>query len=589
MTLSSRGMDTTAAADEVGAGEARALARALGIAWVGATLYADPLEQDAFGKAAERIAGMAAELPVITVAPRTLRLGDRDLGEEGLSIEKLAHSCFIHGISLLRFTAELTPRSLATFMEVIQLDPEVVARDGGLARLLRLRLVLGIEAFAHVDAMEHADELSGWDERWGWSAESLTAVLESTGPDQLGSVLMEGFHGAAALASVRERQAAVTSHVEALMNLRPELQAELLDWLGEQDESAVTAIFDHLATHELLRLSDHLSEPTSGHALRLLEERGVEDPAWRPLDPGTVAAGWSAELPVFPPVSQWLSELEVVMAFLLDSDHDPGDRETLIESWASLFDSMLAQGHFIEASSWLEVPAGIGDPDLDRQVEARRGRMPSPDGLRLLVEGTVQSAPGALELLLSRLREAPDHVLDILGNIPDVVLLPALDALAGLPGEWELELLDHLPSSPRPLTIALGLLVGRGFVGRDSRLVDLIDHVDPAVRTASLQLSGPEISIERLSELLGDESPQVQLLAAHALVERGTDAISQLADAVHLLELPDTLVTTIATALQELPGGTKALERAAQDVQLLVSGSGRARRKLLLGIAKEKP
>lgn len=586
MQVSSGGMNSPAEKNEVTPGEARTLARALGIAWVGATLYANPLEQDAFGKAAERIAGMAAGLPAIDVVPRTLRLGDRDLGEEGLSIEKLAHSCFIHGINLLRFTPELTPRSLATFMEVIQLDPEEVVREGGLTRLLRRRLVLGVEAFAHTDAMDRADELSGWDERWGWSAESLTAVLQSTSTDQLGPTLMDGFRGAVGLESVRERQAAVTSHVEALMNLRPGLQAEVLDWLFTEDEGSVMTIFDHLATHELLRLSQDLGTPARERALRLLEERGVQDPSWRPLDRAIVAASLDIEIPGLPPSADWQPELAITLDHLLEFDRD--DREGLIDPWVSLFDSMLEQGLFAAASNWLQVPARVDDPGFQRRVAEERQRMPSQNGLRYLVAATGRQDAAAASLLLSCLESAPAHVLDLLGGIPDPELVLALDVVAGLPGEREVDLLDHLPHSARPLTVALGLLVRRGLRSHDDRLVSLLDHVDPAVRAAAVRLVGPEVPVERLAGLLADVAEEVQHLAADELMTRGSDAVTPLGDSLRSVEMPDALAATIAAALLEMPGGAKALERVAQDVQLLVSGTGRARRRLLLGIVRSR-
>ncbi len=582
-------MDASTEAVEVSPEVARALARALGIAWMGATLYENPLEQEAFGKAAEKISTLAPTLPAITVTPRTLRLGDRDLGEGALSIEKMAHSCFIHGIGLVRLTGEVTPRSLATFMEVIQLDPETVAHDGGLARLLKRRLVLGVEVFAHSGAMEQADQLSGWDERWGWSADSLTAVLESTPPVDLGPRLKEGFEGARSLASVKERQAAVTSHVEALMNLRPGTQAELLDWLMERDDAAVTAVFDHLATHELLRLSGLLAEPARGGALQLLDERGVEDPAWRPVDLAEVTAALGDDLPALPPASEWRSEMGTVLTCLLDSDLGRDDQGKLIEVWASLFDSMLGEGSFSAAQVWMDLPGHQEDADLRARVENRRHRMPSREGIRALVKGTVAGDGTATDVLFSCLQAASVHVFTLLGALPDDLVGPVLNSLARRVEGWEGELLDQLPGLERPLSLALGLLAHSGFDGTgDERLLAFVNHDSADVRAAALRLVGDVVPIERLTALVRDPSQDVQRLAVALLATKGEAAVAPLAEALLSLELSDAVATTVGRTLRDLPGGARVLDRTAQDVQLLVSGAGRSLRKLLVAIVKEK-
>lgn len=577
-------MDDPAEINEVTPTDTRVLARALGIAWVGATMYADPLEQDAFGKAAERIAGLAEGLPAIGVTARTLTIGDRDLGEEGLSIAKLAHSCFIHGISLVRFTPELTPRSLATFLEVIQLDPEEVVREGGLTRLLRRRLVLGVEAFAHNEAMERADELSGWDERWGWSAESLTAVLQSTSPDQVGSVFMDGFRGAVGLESMRERQAAVTSHVEALMNLRPGLQAESLDWLYTEDEGSVMMIFDHLATHELLRLSEDLGTAARGRALGLLEDRGVQDPSWRPLDRVVVAASLDTETPGLPPSAEWTPELAIVLGHLLESD--PAEWDGLMRPWRSLFNSLLDLGSFAVAAKWLELPTKVEDPGPRERLGAAMKDLPSPEGLRSLVAGSGRQDEAAVGLLVTLLENSPAHLLDLLAEFPDTELAPVMEVMAGYPGEWPMAILENLPGTARPLTLALQLLASRGLTSHDARLVSLLEHAGPTVRAAAVRLVGPFVSVDRLSELMSDGAEEVKRLAADELMTRGADAVGPLGDSLLSVEMPDALAASIAAALLEMPGGPRVLERTAQDVQLLVSGAGRARRKLLMGIAR---
>ncbi len=578
-------MDPPTETNEITPEVARAVARALGIAWVGATLYDDPLEQDAFTKAAERIATLSSDLPPITVTPRTLRVGDRDLGEEGLSIEKMAHSCFVHGIGLMRFTNEVTARSLATFLEVIQLAPDAVAHDGGLSRVLKRRLVLGVEVYAHAGAMEQADEMFGWDERWGWSAESLTAVLESTNDDNLGPLLMDGFAGANTLASVRERQAAVTAHVEALMNLRPESQAAVLGWLYERDEPAVISVFDHLATHELLRLSQHLPGAAGGRAGALLEERGASDPAWRPTTLVEVVTRAGDDLPTIPVARDWREATRTVMTGLFESDLGRDDQDKLIDVWATVLDSLLDDRSFADARAWLALAEDVGEPSFQSRVETRRHRMPSREGLAALVDGVDDDA--AADVVAACFRGAPVHVLTMLSSLPPDTVPAVLDALGARLEGWEADLVDQLPGLERPLALALSILSRAGFEGGDdARLLALVNHESPDVRQGALTLVHAAVTLERLEQLVTDASEEIQLIAVAELAQRGEKAVGPLVGAALAVELPDETAVRAARALLDLPGGTKALERAAQDVSLIVSGAGRTRRRLLQQVLK---
>ncbi len=577
-------MDERGVAAEVGPEVARAVARALGIAWVGATLYEDPLEQEAFGKAALRISSVADSLPPITVTPRTLRIGSRDLGEEGLSIERLAEACFVHGVGVLRFTHVVTPRGLATFLEVIRLPPESVAQEGGLARVLKRRLVVGVEVFAHQDAMEKADELTTWDDRWSWSSESLAAVLSSIDPKLLPETLLEGFTGAMAITGVKERQAAVTSHVEALMSLRPAIQSVVLDWIHARDEETANAIFQHLASHELDRLSRTLAAPASAGAAQVLTTRG--DTALGRAISGGDGPHLDVEPASLPPADEWWDELLVVLQVLFGSDLARADQVALIETWATVFDGLLRAERFALADQWYDVPLEQEDPVFRSRTDGRRIRMPGREGLRALV-GAVEEDPHAVTLLLRSLQFAPVHVLTLLGAFPDEELAPVIDVVGNRLAGDTAALLDGLPGLERPLEIALRIVGASGGAREgDPRLLAFLRHEHASVVVAALGAVGEAATADEIEPLLRRTEASVRRSAIEVLGRKGEDGVAPLAAGILADEMDEETAVEAARALRELPGGQKALDRTAADVQLLVSGRGRSLRKRLVAVAK---
>ncbi|NND85710.1 MAG: hypothetical protein HKN46_11230, partial [Acidimicrobiia bacterium] len=371
-------MDDRTAPPNPGPEAARGVARALGIAWVGATLYEDPLLQEAFVRSAATLASLAPDLPPILVSASTLHLGARDLGGDDVSIKPLAQSCFVHGCAALRLGPELTAPDLAAFLEVVRLPPEVIAQEGGLAAALTGRRIGGVSADPRTDSGSGDDELRAGDEPLGWSAESLACVLRSVAPDDLAPTLLEGFARAVTIPAVAERQVAVAAHIEALMTFPPSVQATVLDWVFETDPGLAEIVFAHLASHELDRLARSLGPIGHERASRALTGRGDDHSPLRSMGsadpPGVGAAG------EVPPAEEWWDGLPQVMEDLLSSGFVRAAPQQVVEAWARGFDALLRGGRFAIADAWYELALGVEDPTLRVLLDGRRHHLPGPDG-----------------------------------------------------------------------------------------------------------------------------------------------------------------------------------------------------------------
>jgi hypothetical protein len=576
-------MDEVPAAPDVGPEAARSFSRALGIAWVGATLYEDPLSQDAFGKAAARIAGLAKDLPPLSVGDRTLRLGSRDLGDEGLSIEKLAEACSVHGIGVLRFTPELTARALATFLEIVRLPPEAVAQEGGLSKVARRRLVVGVHAYAHHQALERADELTAWDDRWSWGADSLAAVLRSVAPQDLPQTLLEGFSGAMSIPGMKERQAAVTAHIEALMTLRPSVQASTIEWIFEHFPDLADVVFGHLASHELGRVARVLGPGAHARATALLSERGGGHLTWDPVRQDDVWLEGFGEAHV-PPVEKWVEELSVVARVLLASEPHRLLGAGAVDTWAHSFDALLRVGSFDAAHEWLDLPGEVDDPELRGAFERRRRELPGYDAGRVLVESSEDG--DAVRVLLRLLDLAPAHLLDLIGKFDDELVGQTVTRMGSLLDGDVVSLLDDPPTSARPLEVLLRIIAATGRDVGGDRVLGYLAHASPEVVVAAIGVAGREVPSQRLSLLLRHSSPLVRKAAVRGFVGRSGDAIGALSDALLDSDVDPQTAEAAARMLVSIPGGRAILQRVASDVQLLVSARGRALRKQLQAIAK---
>lgn len=578
-------MNGHAAGGELGPEVARAVARALGIAWVGVTLYEDPLSEEAFTKAASRIAALAPQIPPIMVSARTLRLGSRDLADEGLSIRPLAQACFLHGIGVLRFTPDLTARALATFLGVVRLPPDAVAHEGGFARVAKRRLVVGVEVYAHEGALDEPGELTTWDDRWSWSAESLAAVLRSVEPSSLAETLLEGFRGAVAVEAVQERQAAVTAHVEALMTLRPSVQAGFVDQLFDGDPALAELVFGHLASHELARLSEALGPAAHGRAAELLaargDDRGHLDVAERRAGLPSGASGASV-----PPVEQWWGELLTVMQLLLASDLEADERAGLVEAWGHAFDALVRGGRFLVADAWLDLPLKVGDPEFKARLMARRQRIPGREACASLADST--DDVGAVGLLIRLLEVTPTHLLALLGGLDDASVAAVAARCGPTIGEGAVGLVDLQPSSQRSLEVALRIAAASGVpLGSDPRVLAHLSDPDPAVASAALAAAGPGIDPERLAPLLLHADAGVRAATVDAFRSCSGSALRVLADALLVPDLDLDTAEAVGGVLIGMPGGVAAVGRVAANVQLLVSAKGRSLRRRLQAIARE--
>ncbi|NND85303.1 MAG: hypothetical protein HKN46_09170 [Acidimicrobiia bacterium] len=397
------------------------------------------------------------------------------------------------------------------------------------------------------------------------------------------------------------RPLSTVAFLEAFTRLEPEAQTAVILRLDEIRGNAVLDLMlQQLASPEVARLSTTIDRDAiqvlfgrlSGRDdTRAVELRAVLD------DPGSMLDFADRVAPE-------------IVSRLVELEHNPSERlemPPLDEVAVSAQGTLRALFHLAVDGQALFDPAQIWRRMILSAVE--RGRIPEAagwlrEGAALaardvgLWESEVAEVAGAavrdVAAAAGRGDEQALWMLDELGPANPVALVHAVDVepdmaqrtlLAERLVEW-LEgnaepILSALPVLNRGLPQVLTVLRKSGAdVGRDPRLLPMLEDSRSTVRQRTLELVGPHLSADQLGDLLTDPAPQIRRIALTHLSERGSkDSVARLGRMLEYASSEEQAV--VVAALGRSAAGKEYLKELTVDWRAFLTADGRTLRRLI--------
>lgn len=565
--------------------------RLLGAAWVGAGLYPDPARQEAFRRVAEELS--ATHHPIdFEALPGALHCDGQPIAKLGAALHRFSDAAFAHGVAVVRVHPGFTPEDLGAFLQLLLAPADELTDLGGVLGAVRAKGLKRIDVVPHSELVIHAGGASSDGTDVGEITDRYTAGSVAGDPHGFVTDLVE---------SIETRPSSAVAFLEAFTRLEPDAQSAVvvrLDQVG--GEAVLDLMLQQLATPEVARLSMSMT----GEAIQVLFGRlaGRSDDRATHFrlvldDPGSMLdftdrvapeiasrlvdmEGAGFERLEMPPLDEIATSAQGTLRALF---HLAPDREGLVDPaqvWRRMILSSVERGRIPEAAGWLREGAALAARDV--------GLWESE------IAEVAGSAIGDVAAAAGKGDSQALWMLDELGPSNPAALVHAIDAEPDQQQRTMLaeRLVGWLDGDPEPILVALPML-HRGVpqvltalrrtgadVGRDPRLVPMLDDSRSTVRQRTLELVGPHLSIDQLGDLLADPAPQVRRIALTLLSERGSEA--SVARLGRMLESASTEEqAVVVAALGRSAAGTRYLKDLAADWKAFLTADGRTLRRLI--------
>ncbi len=573
-------------------------ARLLGIAWVGVGLYPDPASQDAFRRVAVDLAKLTEPID-FEPGPEELRCRRQPIADLGASLRRLATQAFSHRVAVMRIHPGFSPEHLATFLQLLALDPAALEGIGGLASAVRARDLSGIEVALQTSLVDSAPGAASSD---SLAVSMLIRSLEDVLPSAASASYVEKFAEA-----VESQPEQVAAYLEAFTRLDKPVQEAIITRLMSESARELQELFlGQLAGHELAALGATLGSQAASFLADYVEystgHRGVEAEA-AVLDPNSlltfrseVAARVNSrlrELDVtgfvrgieMPPKSEWADAAQGTLRGLFKVEQRAEKRQRAARAWHRLVSSAVRRGSFAEALAWYKTGVDLRAADEPAWLAERQQLAGSV--IPTLVMATASGSQPARELLDNLAPANPLAVVQALeleeldGKREPI----AVDLPVWLGGNLS-PVLDSLPAMDRSVGVLLGVVKRTGVDVRGVEAIKarLEDH-RPEVRLLALELCGGSLTATELAELLVDASGAVRRHVHRRLAADGSpEATAALAEAMDLASDEERLA--IAGALARSNEGVAYLRSLTVGWRSVLTSRGRANRDLVAKVLR---